>query len=81
MCSGVEVYCIQVEVTGPAKEDNLIPVGSDAKMLSSDVAAQTAVYVVEEGGDVEREVAAGVFAAEVVCPASDEVRCSPEMKV
>lgn len=35
----------------------------------------------EEGGDVVREVAAGVSAAEVVCPAFDEVRCSPEMNV
>lgn len=81
MGSDVEVSCLQVEVAGPAKEDDLIPVDSEVKVLSPAVAARTSVQVVEEEDDVEQEVAANVSAAEVVCPASDEVKCSPEMKV
>lgn len=59
----------------------MIPVDSEAKVLSRVAAAGTAVHIVEEVGDVEQEVAADVSAAEVVFPASDEVKCSPEMKV
>lgn len=79
--SDVEVSCLQVEVAGPVKEDDLIAVDSEAKVLSPVVAARTSVQVVEEEDDVEQEVAANVSPAEVVCPASDEVKCSPEMKV
>lgn len=81
MDSDMEVFCLQVEVAGPVKEDVLIPADSEATVWSPVVAAWTAVQAVEEVGNVEQEVAAIVSAAEVVCPASDEVKCSPEMKV
>lgn len=74
MGSDVEVSCLQVEVAGPVKEDDLIAVDSEAKVLSPVVAARTSVQVVEEEDDVEQEVAANVSPAERLWAQEDWVR-------
>lgn len=80
--SEVEVLCSYVEVTGPVKEDDSDPVLVDCvERARGPVAALIGVEVVEVAGRVTQEVAVNISAAEVIRPASGEVKRSSEMKV
>lgn len=80
--SEVEVLCSYVEVTGPVKEDDSNPVLVDSVVkVRGPVAALIGVEAVEVVGRVAQEVAVNISAAEVIRPASGEVKCSSETKV